>query len=257
MRFLTVAGVAIAAALASAPAAAVVTTFASFSPIGNGANIRFVNTGNTTSAALFSTSTAIATTAGARSVNFSFLQASLSPFVTNVTASFNLGATVTNTAATVAGGTITQSAIAGSFSFLSTKAITIGTKTFAIGSNLLSGTFTNNAISGTRNGSAAGFTGSTPSSTIVYTSDFLNFVPGSAYDMSLSLSSVLPGLNALPIALDPTRALRTFRAVTGGTFSSDPAPIPIVPEPAVWAQLIAGFALVGFASRRRRIAIAA
>ncbi|MEY2884091.1 MAG: hypothetical protein RL490_1815, partial [Pseudomonadota bacterium] len=71
-----------------------------------------------------------------------------------------------------------------------------------------------------------------------------------------------PLLNASGVgnsfAVAPNKALRSFRAVLGGQFSSDPAPItPAIPEPAIWAQLIIGFSMVGFAARRRKISVAA
>ncbi len=249
------AAVAIAAVIAT-PAAAVVTTFASFGPGPGGANVRFVNAGSNRNAVFYTKATSSGTTAAARHVSFTFLQSAFSN-IGAVTASWTLNGTVINTAATVNGATITQSNVAGSFSFISTSAITVGATTWAAGSNLLSGTFTNSTISGNRNGTAAGFNGSTPTSSISYTSDFLTFVPGSNYDFAMSLSQIAPALNALPTNATPTRALRTFRAVASGQFSSDPAPIPNVPEPAIWLQLITGFGLVGMAARRRKAAIAA
>ncbi len=252
MRLLSL--IALAAAVSAAPAAAVVTTFASFGPGAGGANVYFLNAG--TSASFYTTANNTATTSGSRAVTFTFLQNafnSLGP----VNAAWTLAGTVTSTVATINGTNITQSNVAGSFSFISTSAIMLGTQSFAAGSNLLSGTFTNSTIAGARSGTAAGFSGSTPSSMINYTSDFLTFVPGSNFDFSISLTQIAPTLNALPTAGTPTRALRTFRAVAGGQFSSDPAPIPNVPEPAIWLQLITGFGLVGLAARRRKVEVAA
>lgn len=254
MRNLLLAG--IAAALAAAPAAAVVTTFANFSAGPGGANVYFLNAGSNSNASFFTTAANNTTTAAGRTVSFTFLQNAFNS-VGAVNATWTLNGTVTNTVATVSGNTITQTNVAGSFSFISQSDITVGSLTFLAGSNLLSGTFTNSTISGTRNGTSAGFNGSTPVSSITYTSDFLTFVPGSNYDFAISLSQIAPTLNALPTNGTPTRALRTFRAVATGQFSSDPAPIPNVPEPAVWAQLIAGFALVGIAARRRKAVVAA
>ena len=79
----------------------------------------------------------------------------------------------------------------------------------------------------------------------------MSFVSGSDFDMSISLTSLAPLLFANPVA-----ALRSFQAYSTGSFSSDPEAIVIgsVPEPSVWAMLIAGFGLVGFQARRRRIA---
>lgn len=255
-RFALLAGIAMAG-LVAAPAAAVVTTFASFSPLAGGANVRWVNAASNGNAQFYTTATASGNVAAGRNVSFSFLQPSIAPFVTGVTARFTLQGSVTNTPAVVSGTTITQTSVTGSFSFVTTAPITIGGTTYAVGSNLLSGTFNQGQVSGRRNGTSGGFSASTPSSTIVYSSDFLTFVPGSDYDFAISLTSITPALNALPTNAAPTRALRTFRAVAGGTFSADPAPIPNVPEPAVWAQLIAGFAMIGLAARRRKAVAAA
>jgi hypothetical protein len=257
MRVLTTAAIALAATLAAAaPASAVVTTFASFGPGPGGANVRFVNAGSNSNAVFYTTATSSGTTQAARRVSFTFLQSAFNA-IGAVNANWTLGGTVINTIATINGVNIQQSNIAGSFSFISTSAITLGSTTYAAGSNLLSGTFTNASIQGVRNSSAAGFTGATPISSISYTSDFLTFVPGSSYDFAMSLSQIAPTLNALPTNLTPSRALRTFRAVAGGQFSSDPAPIPNVPEPAIWLQLITGFGLVGLAARRRMAEVAA
>lgn len=243
-----------AAALALAsPAAAVVITFASFSPIGGGANIRFVNAAGNSNAIFYTTATASSTVAGSRDVNFSLLQPGINAYVNNVTAKFTMAGTVTNTAATILGPNIVQSNLTGSFSFLTTAPIVIGSTVFATGSNLLSGTFSQAYISGGRGSTSGGLFAATPSAPLVYTSDFLTFIGGSNFDMAISLTSINPALNALPTAGTPTRALRTFRAVASGQFSSDPAPlVPTIPEPAVWLQLIAGFSLVGLATRRRK-----
>lgn len=263
---LTIAALAIA--MAAAPAAAVVTTFASFSPSGNGANLRWVISGNNANgnfsrnATFYSTATSSANVAGTRTVTFSFLQPSIASFVTNVGANFTMNGSVTNTAATLSGTTLSQTNINGTFSFTSRQAITIGSTTFAAGANLLSGSFSGAEISGTRGGTAAGFSGSTPGTSITYTSDFLNFQQNSNYDFALSMTSIAPTLNALNSTGGstgtPARALRSFRAVIGGTFSSDPAPItPAIPEPESWVMMIAGFGLVGLSSRRRRKVVAA
>lgn len=262
------AAAAISVAALAAPASATVVTFASFNPIGNTANFRWVistnnNAGNfSRNATFYTTATANGNAPGTRNVNFSFLQPAIAPYATNITAAFTMNGTVTNTIATVSGSTISQSNVNGSFSFISTSAITIGSTTFAAGSNLLSGTFTTAELSGTRNGTSAGLTGSTPTTTISYTSDFLSFVGGSNYDFALNLTSIAPLLNATNAANQitgaPNKALRTFRAVVGGSFSSDPAPIPpAIPEPQTWFLLMAGFGLVGVSARRRRTSVAA
>ncbi|OYU15311.1 MAG: hypothetical protein CFE37_06035 [Alphaproteobacteria bacterium PA4] len=271
MRLLTIASLAAAALVSAAPASAVVTTFADFSNIGNAANVRWVISANNSggnfskNATFYSTATGTANIAGARRVNFNFSQPALAGVASGLQAMFTLNGTVTNTQAVVNGTVITQNNISGTFSFIQAvgSSFTVGGQTFGAGVNLLSGSFTQSSISGQRNGTSAGWSASTlGGSAITYTSDVLGFVPGSNYDLAWSLASVAPLLNATNAANQitgtPNKALRTFRAVVGGQFSSDPAPItPAIPEPAIWAQLIIGFSMVGFASRRRKVSVAA
>ncbi|MFM9827641.1 MAG: PEPxxWA-CTERM sorting domain-containing protein [Sphingomonas sp.] len=246
MRILGTVAIALAASFAAAtPASAVITTFANFSAGPGGANVQFLNAASNRNAVFFTTATNSSTTLGARRVTFNFVPSEFNA-IGPVSALWSLSGAVTNTAAVIRGTNIFQSNIAGSFSFISTSAITFGSTTYAAGSNLLSGTFTNATIAGQRNGSFGGFSGFTPVSSITYTSDFLTFVPGSDYDFALALGEITPALNATP-----SSALSTFRAVASGQFSSDPAPIAAIPEPATWAMMIVGFGLVGGALRRR------
>ncbi|KPF74662.1 hypothetical protein IP88_07745, partial [alpha proteobacterium AAP81b] len=114
MRLLSL--IAIAAAVSAAPASAVVTTFASFGPGAGGANVYFLNAGSNSNAVFFTTAANNTTTAAARGVTFTFLQGAFNN-VGPVNANWSLNGTVTNTNATVNGTTITQTNIAGSFSF--------------------------------------------------------------------------------------------------------------------------------------------
>ena len=239
--------------LSAAPAQAVVTTFANFTGIDSVSGVRFQNSApdnvSGTSGSLY-TIDPMQNVPGTRLVKFSFLPPALAASISNVTAQFTLLANTASPAQTVGGFTL-QSGLAGGFSFRSTSAITVGGINYAAGSNLLSGTFNDLSISGQTNASAAAYNGSTGGgSTILFTSDFVSFAPGSDFDMSISLTSLAPLLFA-----KPGSALRSFEAYSTGSFSSDPAPIVIgggVPEPSAWAMLIAGFGLVGFAARRRR-----
>lgn len=260
MRTFALAGLALATALAATPAAAEVETFASFNSTSSARNFNWVGTNS--NAVFYTTSTATANTAGATAVTFNFLQQPFGGLAGPVSADFLMQGSVTNTNAVVSGSFISQSNISGSFSFTSTSAFTVGANTYGVGTNLLSGVFTLAEIGGTRNGSSGGFSASTPVASITYTSDVLGFFQNSNYDLALSLTSISPKLNATNASNQttgaPNKALRSFRAVVGGQFSSDPLPTtPEVPEPAVWAQLIAGFALVGVAARRRKTTVAA
>ncbi|OSZ69219.1 hypothetical protein CAP39_10575 [Sphingomonas sp. IBVSS1] len=256
-KLMILAGVAATALTASAPAAAVTTTFANFSAQGAQGNFRWVRSGNN---ATFYTTDTTGNQAG-RQVTFSFLQPSISPFVTNINAVWTMSGSVTNTIATISGNTLNQANLTGSFSFITTQAITIGANTFAAGSNLLSGSFSLAQLSGTRGGNSAGISGSTPpTNSVTYTSDFLTFGNTNDRNFAINLTSVNPVLQAAGggTPFTPTSAVNSFRAVAGGSFSSDPAPIvTAVPEPGTWALMIAGMGLVGFARRRRQISVAA
>jgi hypothetical protein len=154
----------------------------------------------------------------------------------------------TSSSAQQVSGFLIQPNLTGAFSFLSTTALTVGSTTYAAGSNLLSGSFTDVTIAGQNNASSAAYNGSTGGGAIItYTSDFLTFAPGSDYDLSISLGSLAPLLSATA-----GQALNSFRAYSTGSFSSEPAPtVNAVPEPAVWGLMIVGFGLIGVQSRRR------
>lgn len=247
----------------AAPASAVVVTFATFSALDTSKNFRLVNSGNssaanrTTDATLYTTSSGTSTAPGSVIVRFSFLQPQLNAFVNNANAAFTYNATIARgTPTTTFAGQLFQSGITGSFSFLSTTAITVSgpgfvTHTYAAGSNLLSGSFTNATLNGV--GSSAGTSSSTASGSLVsFTSDFLDFSSTVQRDRGLTLTAISPNLST---HAGLNKALNSFRATAGGQFSSDPAPLinglAIVPEPATWAMLVVGFGMIGVKTRRR------
>ncbi len=253
----------------AAPAAAVVTTFATFSAPTSSANLRFVNSGNgstrTSDGSLYTIASATGTAPAGVAVRFSFLQSAFvtQPAVQNVTARFTLNATVAKNTpalkATLGGSTIfDQGGLSGSFSFVTTSAITVTgpnfvTHAYAAGANLLTGVFTGADLTGKIGGSAGAVDASTlGGATITYTSDFLNFTPTIERDFGLTLTSVAP---TFATATGINKALKSFRTNASGQFSSDPAPVinglAVVPEPGVWLLMVAGFGLVGVAARRR------
>lgn len=251
----------LAVALAWTTPASAVVTFATFSAPTTAANFRFVNSGNATNrtndATLYSTSTATGTAPGAAIVNFSFLQPQFADYVTNIKAAFTYSATVTKgTPAVSAYGALVQQGISGSFSFLTTAAITVTgpffeTHTYAAGSNLLSGSFSDAALFGS--GSSAGASSSTSGGSVVtFTSDFLDFSNTVDRDRGFTLTSIAP---ILTMHTGANHALNSFRASAGGQFSADPAPLvnglSPVPETASWAMMFVGFGGLGYALRRR------
>lgn len=242
---------------AATPASAVVETFAAYQAMSSARNIRFVNSGNSLTrpndGRLFTTM-AGTTAPGTAMVRFSFLQPELNRFVQNVVAAFTLDAAIT-AGTPVTGNPFTQTRLGGSFSFISTADITVNSTFYAAGSNLLSATFSGAGISGSFGGTSGATAASTlGGATIVYTSDFLDFGETVNRDFGLTMTAV----NA-PFSQHAGRnaALSTFRAVSSGQFSSDPAPIvnAVIPEPAVWGLMVVGFGLVGVQVRRRTVSL--
>lgn len=273
------AGIALAGLMAAAsPAAASVTTFASFNA-GTNSNIVWANSGSGGTDAVYDASglggslyTANTNggqpdsyAAGQVDVTFSFLQSALAS-ISNVKAklTLNLGA---NVGAVNFGGLAYQAGLANSvaaFSIISSEAIVLNGVTFNAGTNLLSGTLVSGVsitgIEGSTSGSVNAATSA--GATINYTSAFLDFTNVAKKDFALSLSAItsMIGFDAFgnPVNGGLNVAdgnLRSFKATATGSFSSDPAPVIVpVPEPGVWAMMITGFALLGLSLRRRRVA---
>jgi hypothetical protein len=163
--------------------------------------------------------------------------------------------TVTSTPAQALSGIYIQQVMTGTFSFTAKTAFSIGMNSYAAGTNLLSGAYTNAAIVGTSSSGSFAGNNTNPGSALTFSSDVLNFAGVGDTDFSMSLTSLTPAF----FSLNNLTALRSFRAVAGGQFSTDPAPESPIPEPEVWALLVVGFGLVGVQVRRRarRTSIAA
>jgi hypothetical protein len=238
----------------AAPANAVITTFAAYNAVGLGSNVYWKNDGTTaangTGGSIYTISSSASTVPGTARISFSFLDPVLQPFFTDVAADYTLLANVTNTPASTIAGYKIEPGISGGFSIKTASAITANGVTYAPGANLLSGTFDDGILFGRTNSTSGSFSSATTSgATITYTSDFLTFQPTLDRDFSLALTSMTPSLQSQVGA-----ALRTFRAVSTGSFSSDPAPaVSIgVPEAGTWAMFLGGFGVIGFTARRRR-----
>lgn len=226
--------------LAAAPAAAL-STFATFTPTNSTTNMSYQN-------GTLITNSNGSTSADGINVLFSFL-------LGNDPALLGINSTFTSTSAIAqdilpATGSFDLGSAVGSFSFISNEAITIGGNMLATGSNLLSGTYASGFLSGSIDGTAGNLRGSTGSGSVInFTSDFLNFAPGSEFDFSIALTSV-----AAPFG-QGGGTLANFDASAGGLFSAEPLPtiaVGAVPEPATWAMLILGFGMVGVSVRNRR-----
>lgn len=253
LRNLTLAAIVVAGVAAPAQAA----VFASYSTPTNVTNFRWTNSGNnnavtrTTDAVFFSSPSG--STSAAVPIRFSFGSATgLSSFVNNVAASLTITGSVAR--GNPATGAVDQPGAVGSFSFLSTTAINVSggrlrPTTYAIGSNLLSVSFGGANLVGTTGATTGTFSAATASGdTVTFTSDFLDFTDAGAASFATSLIAMVPTLGVAQ-----NGALRTFRGRLSGSFDTAVAPTASaeVPEPQSWMLLIAGFAFVGVAMRRR------
>lgn len=238
--------------VAAAVPAAALTTIASYGTSSSAANVRWQGSG--ANGHFFTIASSSATVPGATAVDFSFLMPALAPYVTHLPAKFSLDATVTAGPAVLFAGQLFQGKLTGNFAVVSSAPLTVGGKTYAAGANLLSGTFTQTLLYGTPSGTVATMLAATSGgSAISMTSDFLDFTGVANYSVNLPLSAVRPALFAASGS-----ALRSFVATSSGAFGSDAPAVTAVPEPESWALLIAGFAMVGVAARRRnRLAVAA
>lgn len=59
------------------------------------------------------------------------------------------------------------------------------------------------------------------------------------------------------LATGPTTVSFTYLHPSPGSFQLDDVSVTAIPEPATWAMLVTGFALVGFAARRRSTSVSA
>jgi hypothetical protein len=238
--------------VAATPAMAQVETFASYTQATQGNSVRFIRSGSGGTLCTSRTGGC-----GTVSVNFDYLLDALD-FLPPLTADFTMLLTApSGNPAQLTAGFLIQPGLSGDFSFIYRGAdFTIGTTTFSDGANLLSGSISPAAIAGFTNSTSAGVSASTESgSSITYTSDILDFTDNANYDFALTLTQISLPLNR-PNA---NAALRSFRAASTGSFSSDPPPVvpalgqvTPVPESATWALMLLGFGAIGSTLRSRR-----
>lgn len=229
-----------ASAIITATAAhAAPVTFAQFQQLGGDDTFRVTNGAGSTGAL---------STIGTPIVNFSFLRPAMQAAGLGAQdAYFNLSGTISSPASvmTLPGpDPINQLVATGSLSFTRVTPANVGINSRT---NLLTISFTNAILTGSVGGTSGSLLASTPDSVMTFTSDFLNFDDSIALDFALALSSITGG--GLGRA-NAGESLRAFTADSTGTFSSDPAPLSSVPEPAALGLL--GLGVMGLALRRRR-----
>lgn len=202
----------------AAPARAAVTTFAQFT---NGGANNFVYTNNGTNATFNASSIAV-------QFNYSNILNLPADLTGNQAATLTLSSR-TNAPAQNFGGFGVES-INGSNGVTTTvNTIVITRNTAAAQGNgtrtvLLRVEFATATLSGPVPGNAATLSGSSTTSTVTFSSDFLDFSQTTQRDLGLSFSSVLPNLS-----INANNFFNNFTAAGTGTFSSDPVP-NVVPE---------------------------
>ena len=235
----------ISALSSSVPAAALVTTFATYIPANQSVfNMRYEQTA-TASGNLYTIAAPNANVPGATETRFSFVNSALASLGV-LDANLTLFASVVDNPALSVGGFLVQNIDRGSFSFTYSGLVplVVGSSIYTTGANLLSGFFTNANGFGTVAGSSGSVFGSTPEGSITYTSDFLTFGATSNKDFSLALTSITPVLSRL----NANSSIASFRASSSGLFSTEAA---VVPEPEAWAMLVVGFGFIGLNLRSR------
>lgn len=146
-----------------------------------------------------------------------------------------------------------QQGYVGSFSFTDTL----------LGTNLLSGVFavtnvpssTGGQFSSNTGGSGANFLASSTAgnlSQLTLASDYLSLLNQSSETSSFSLSSLIPNFQPGPVVNNRAYPSGSYNASGTGTFSSDPGPSALVPEPLTLPLVGAGLLALGLTRRRQR-----
>jgi hypothetical protein len=243
MRMIIPVAAALAATTIAMPASATETSFATFT--GQGLSFIATNPG-TTSGSLTLTDTSM--------VTFGFLATNLTSYVSGISANMVFTATSANanySSLFATSGIAYQTNFSGAMTITSTQAVTIGTTTYAAGSNLLTATYNNATFLGVLGQQNAGLTADSKNGSLVYSSDFLTFDNTVSRDYSFSFGAITPALASGTVGGTPAY-LKSFTSTPTGSFASDPVPLSntAVPEPGTWAMMLIGFGATGLILRK-------
>jgi len=227
----------------ASPASAVLTTFASASPINSTRDFSFAEN---------LTGFGGTFTANEVPMTFKWLLTDGGSPIANESATFSFNAS-TSTQANQISNIFEQGGIAGSFNFALVGSATINGVTYGAGTTLLHAEFTGATLLGRIGGSSGGLDDSAgplqmTGGTITYTSQVVSFAPDASRDFSFSLTAANPLFKVVG------GDLKSFSATAGGTFSTDPLPTVnnAVPEASTWSMLLIGFGMMGGTVRARR-----
>jgi len=236
MSKLAVFGAGAALALAAAPASAI-TIFADFTPASTNPNVTYV--GDDSGAGTITSLNEL--------VHFNFLNPDGSNSSTTFDAMMNL--TATTGGATVVGSSVALLPISdGLITFTALSPISWNGHT---GTNLLTVNFSGGVLNAILGGSTATYGTSTPPFTVDFTSDFLDFSASTARDLAFAINAINPNVG---FAFGGGRLNQGSLSGNFGADSTSGNPQGVVPEPASWALMFAGFGLIGgvLRSQRRR-----
>lgn len=187
-----------------------------------------------------------ASIAGSGVLNFNALDG-LGNLGPNVAVNYSLTGASTGQAATMTMGSNTyiSQLFNGAFNFTFANATMLNGQTYAAGSTLFGGAFTEALF----NGRIGSTTGSILSGGVTsFTNGALTFQPGALSNFEFGLASISNG------GLSGTAAggINGFSSVLNGKFDNEgQVGLPGVPEPATWAMMTLGFGMLGGALRRR------
>lgn len=176
-------------------------------------------------------------------------------FLSGIASTMSFTGTGTSFAVNTAANLWSQAFTGGTVTFTSVGAFTFGSTNYAAGTNILSLSFNGGEMSALVPGTSGNALVSIPGDGFSnVTSGVFGLPPAFLTDFSITLANVIPGfcIGTCGIGGQSSVRFQNFTARGSGDFTA-----AVVPEPGTWAMLLVGFGMVGFAARRRSVAVAA